>query len=373
MTTLKRPSKKGNIVDGQDSQMPVIPARKTHAAPTSRDVAALAGVAQSTVSAVMSGKRAVAASTRTRVEAAMKELQYHPNAGARTLRTTRTNVIALVVRLDLEIDATETMPYIDTVIGEAAKRDHDVVLSTMREGPAGIQRLAGRAICDAFLLMDVQTGDDRIPAAASIGRPVVLFGRPDDPHGLDCVDFDSRMAAELLVDELAETGHRHIAVLGEPTREGAHFRFVEDFYDGARQRAAHHGIELTITPAPATSWEGVLAVGDELLAHRNDRLGLIGRTPRAADWLSRLLQIRGMVPGRDVSLACLCADDVATSFSPTITNVSPHPRDLSKLAIQILFDRLAGDDQPVRVELLEPDVPTRRESTMVFNSAVRAF
>jgi DNA-binding LacI/PurR family transcriptional regulator len=149
------------------------------------------------------------------------------------------------------------------------------------------------------------------------------LGRPDHPRGLDVVDFDTRRSAELLVDELAATGHRHIAVLGEPADEPESLRFLMDFNDGARQRAAAHGIGLDIVARPSEGWDGILACADRLLAHRDDRLGLIGRTPRLTDWLVRLLQLRRLVPGQDVSLAGLCTDDVALSYHRPVTNVSP--------------------------------------------------
>ena len=63
---------------------------------TSRDVAALAGVSQSTVSYVMSGTRSISPQTRKRVEAAMTELGYHPTANARALASNRANVIGLI-------------------------------------------------------------------------------------------------------------------------------------------------------------------------------------------------------------------------------------------------------------------------------------
>ncbi|MGW1784996.1 LacI family DNA-binding transcriptional regulator [Streptomyces sp. NPDC002143] len=335
-------------------------------APTSRDVAALAGVAQSTVSAVMSGKRPVAVETRERVERAMRELRYQPNAGARTLRTAKTNVIALIVHLGAKADAAESVPYIDTVIEHARRLGYDVVLSTVREGPAGITRLAGRAICDAFVLMDIQPDDDRVPAAHDLGLPVVLVGRPKDPYGLDVVDFDTRRSAELLVDELAATGHRHIAIPGEPEGEAEQFQFVLDFHDGARDRAAAHGIDLTVVPRPSDGWDGVVACADELLARRDDRLGLITRTPRVTEWLVRLLHDRQLVPGRDVSLAAFCTDETALSYARPITNVSPRPRAVSATAMRLLFERLAGADHLPRLELIEPKRLVRRATTVHF-------
>ena len=63
------------------------------------DVARHAGVAPSTVSYVLSGKRAISADTRQRVQNSIRLLGYHPHAGARSLASNRSNVIALVMPL----------------------------------------------------------------------------------------------------------------------------------------------------------------------------------------------------------------------------------------------------------------------------------
>ena len=65
--------------------------------PTSKDVAEAAGVAQSTVSYVLSGKRPISEKTRKKVEAAIEQLTYQPNAGARALASRKTRVIGLVI------------------------------------------------------------------------------------------------------------------------------------------------------------------------------------------------------------------------------------------------------------------------------------
>lgn len=343
---------------------------QSNRAATSRDVAALAGVAQSTVSSVINGKR-VAPETRRRVEDAMRKLRYQPNAGARTLRTSKTNVIALVVHLGVQDDPAETVPYIETVIDEARRRDYEVVLNTVREGPAEITRLGGRAICDGFVIMDVQTLDDRVAAAAQLSTPAVLVGRPADPHGLDVVDFDTWKTGELLVDELASTGHRHIAAFGEPEGAAESFRFIADFYDGARQRAAHYGLDFTVVPRGGTDWDSVRAAADELLEHRGDRLGLIARTPRDTHSLMHLLQLYQLTPGRDVSLVSRCTDEMALSFERPISNVSPHPREVSSAAMALLFQRLDGDTGAPRVQLVEPDAVVRRATTATFDAPAR--
>lgn len=336
--------------------------------PTSKDVAALAGVSQSTVSYVMSGKRAITPETRKRVEEAMRMLTYHPNAGARALRGARTSVIALVVHLGAGADVSDSSPYIDTIVEESRRRDYDVVLVTSDEGAAGLERLARRRVVDAFVIMDVRTHDPRIPAAANLGLPVVLFGRPAELNGLDAVDFDTRRAAELLVDELAATGHKHITVVGVEREEDAHeLRFISEFHDGARAQARHHGLGFSLVQPEEPGWAGIELAAHEILAHRDDGLGIIARTPRLVEWLLQLARLHGLTVGEDISLVSLSTNANATSFKPAITNVSPQPRDLSRLAMRVMFERLNGDERANRLELVEPAPVHRRGSTATFS------
>lgn len=337
--------------------------------PTSKDVAALAGVSQSTVSFVINGKQSVSESTRIRVEDAMRKLNYRPNAGARTLRTSRTNIISLFVELHKVADANEATPYIDTVVTEARNHDYDVILSTMNEGAEGLNRMAGKSICDAFILMDVKPDDARVPVAASLRIPSVLVGRPNDPMGLDVVDFDTATTAALMVDELADTGHHHIVVVGDATLPSPQrFQFVEDFYNGARRRAEEIGIDLTIVPRVTGDWQGLAAIGDQLLAHADDRLGIVVRQPRMTEWIIRLLEQRGLVAGRDVSLVSHCPDDTATSFRRPVSNISTLPEQLSRAATTILFNRLEGDDSPAHFDLIQPNGVVRRGTTIDWNT-----
>lgn len=332
---------------------------------TSRDVAALAGVAQSTVSLVINGG-GVAPETRRRVEEAMRKLSYQPNAGARALRTARSRVIALVLNLGGQGDATETVPYIDTVVESAGSNDYDVVLSTPRDAAGSVIRLARSGVCDAFVMMDVESGDERVAAVAGLGLPAVLVGRPMDSRGLDVVDLDSWKAGELLVDELAESGHRRIAMLGAPGAAEGSYRFIHEFVAGARERARTHGIDFEVVHRRHDDWAGVLAVADQLLAQRGDRLGLIARAPRDAQWLMNLLQLKGLVPGRDLSVVACCTDDVALSFAYPITNISPRPVEVTSAAMRFLFERIDGSEEPSRIQLVEPTAVVRRATTVDF-------
>lgn len=341
--------------------------RELRAAPTSYDVAKLAGVSQSTVSYVMSGKRSISQATRDRVLAAIEELTFQPNAGARALRGRKTHVIALMVHLDERADPRDSIPYIDTVIETARGRDFDVVLITTDEGADGLKRMAGRRNCDAFVLMDIKDEDDRIETAAGLDLPVVLVGTPADRAGLDAVDFDSPQAAALMIDELADTGHERVVLVGEAGGVvPGEYWFISAFQDACRARAAERGLDFAVVDPARPGWVGINAIGPRLLGDRSRPLGLIGRTPQVTEWLLQLAQFHGLRPGVDLSILGMCANDVAASFDPPVSNVSAQAREVAKLAVEILFDRIEGADREPGLHLVAPTGLSRRATTARF-------
>ena len=107
---------------------------------TSKDVARVAGVSQSTVSYVMSGKRPISEETRKRVQQAIDQLTYQPNAGARALASRRSQVIGLVVPFGADADTTGLLPFVETIAQCAREADHDVLLMPTTTHPPMLAR-----------------------------------------------------------------------------------------------------------------------------------------------------------------------------------------------------------------------------------------
>ena len=333
---------------------------------TSKDVARLAGVSQSTVSYVMSGKRPISTETRQRVLAAIERLTYEPNAGARALASQRTNVVGLVVPFGDE-NTTGLLPFIETIASSARAKDHEVLLVTSDEGSAGLRRLAGRSLCDAIVLMDIQTHDDRIPVAAALRTPVILIGVPADPLDLHCVDLDFALAARMAVAELAATGHDRLIFIGHPAEIIHHdLNYIHRFFDAAKAAAAEHGLPYEILAPVEQDRAGAgAAVGHAMASRGEDRLGLVVPNSQAVQPVLHALTRRGFVPGRDVSVIGVCTDAAASESEPPVTNVSMESRDVSRRAMQTLFWLLdpgtAGP--PPAVDLIPPRL-TRRQTVM---------
>lgn len=185
---------------------------------TLAEVAQHAGVSASTVSYVLSGKRSISAPTRERVERSIRELGYHPNAGARALASrasSRSNIIALMMPLRSDMYVPVMMEIAIAVATTARAHGNDVLLLTGEEGPAAVRRIEGSALADAMILIDVELDDERLPLIRDAERPVALIGLPADPTGLTCVDLDFTATGALCVEHLAALGHREIASSGK--------------------------------------------------------------------------------------------------------------------------------------------------------------
>ena len=97
-----------------------------------KDVAKLAGVSVSTVSYVINGKKTVRPETYKKIMDAIKEVDYHPNIAARSLKINKTKSIGIVVA-----DFTNIF-YIDVLTGiesELAKEGYSAIVSNSRNDP----------------------------------------------------------------------------------------------------------------------------------------------------------------------------------------------------------------------------------------------
>ncbi|MBB5114006.1 LacI family DNA-binding transcriptional regulator [Micromonospora echinospora] len=326
---------------------------------TIADVARHAGVAASTVSYVLSGKRTISATTRGRVLASIRALGYHPHAGARALASRRANVIALVLPLRTGMQVPVVMRFATAVVTTARRYDHDVLLVTADEGPAGLHRIAGSALVDGVLLMDVELEDSRVPLLRELALPGVLIGHPADSTGLACVDLDFRRAGELCVEHLAAAGHRRIALLGAPA--AVYDRgtgFAHRTRAGVRAAAERLGVDAVTRSCE----EGPAAVRrdlEALFADHPDVTGLVVQNESAVGPVLATLPLLGRRVPHDVSVVAVCPDELAEQSG--LTCVPVPAEDVGRQAVALLMRRLNGEAVP-EVTLLEPSLVVRDTS-----------
>ncbi|GAB7191012.1 LacI family DNA-binding transcriptional regulator [Kineococcus sp. NUM-3379] len=326
---------------------------------TSKDVARVAGVSQSTVSYVMSGKRPISEKTRRLVEDAMAQLTYQPHAGARALASQRTHVVAAVVPFRSEVSAHGLMAFVEEIALAARARDFDLLVVMADEGPGGLRRVVGRALCDAVVVMEVRTRDERAEVARSLARPALFIGFPQDAEGLHCIDFDFETGARLLVAELAGAGNREVVVLGwGPDAEERDINYLPRFRGAAQEEAAARGVNLRWCAVPPGQEALDRCLDDVLADHRGAPPGLLSttNTPEAVSALLR----RGLVPGRDVDLVALSTHAEAGTQPVPLTAVSTQPRDVSRQAMEWLFSLIDEPTAPGELRRVPAELTRRR-------------
>ncbi|MEU4192406.1 LacI family DNA-binding transcriptional regulator [Kribbella sp. NPDC026611] len=328
---------------------------------TIADVAKHAGVAASTVSYVLSGKRSISADTRERVQQSVRALGYRPNASARALASQRSNVLALVIPLRTGMHVPVMMQFAAAIVTTARRFDHDVLLLTADEGPDGLQRVAQSSLVDALIVMDVELHDERVPVLRELPLPAVLIGYPDRAEGLTCIDLDFVAAGELCVDHLVDQGHSSLALLGTPSAVyERQTGFAQRTLTGFTRATERRGVLGVETPCEHT-FEAVLHTVEQLLRDHPDISGLVVQNEPIIGPLLDVLRRLGRRVPEDMSLVAICADDVAERQIPRLSSVTIPAERIGGQAVESLITKL--EDGVVPELTLVPPTLTARDST----------
>ncbi|MDO0925470.1 LacI family DNA-binding transcriptional regulator [Streptomyces sp. TG1A-8] len=328
---------------------------------TLAEVAQHAGVSASTVSYVLSGKRSISTTTRQRVERSIRELGYHPNAGARALASSRSNIIALMIPLRTDLYVPVMMEIAIAVATTARAHGYDVLLLTGEEGPDAVRRVTGSGLADGMIVMDVGLEDERLPLLRGTDRPSVLIGLPAETGALTCVDLDWTATGALCVEHLAGLGHRDIAVIGEaPAVYERHTGFAERTLDGLRSRAREAGVRVLHRPCEG-GYDALAVTLARIADERPGTTGLVVQNESAVEPLLALLRQQGRAVPEDVSVVAVCPDQVAVQASVRLTSVAIPAQEMGRHAVEHLVAKLDGRDGD-EIVLIAPELTVRASS-----------
>jgi DNA-binding LacI/PurR family transcriptional regulator len=250
------------------------------------------------------------------------------------------------------------------VVTTARRFDHDVLLVTADEGPAGLRRIDASALVDGLILMDVELDDDRIPLLRELDRPSVLIGFPADPTGLTCVDLDFAAAGAACVTHLASLGHKHIALLGAPEavyERGTGFarRTMSGFLDAAEKL----DIPARWMPCEETADAVARRVG-QALTDDPELTGLVVHNEAAVEPVLAALRAAGRRVPLDMSVLAICPDELAQRTSPALSSVLVPAEDVGTHAVTLLMRKLEGVSVPEST-LLAPRLTLRASTAPV--------
>jgi len=312
---------------------------------TIRDVARRAGVAISTVSAVLNRSAPTSAAVVARVEQAIAEIGYMPQRAAQTLRSGRSRLVGLVIP-DVANPHFATVArvvenvclgagYMTFIYNTDEDSDHEMrILKMMR-----MQRVAG--------LILISTRSDARHGArlmAEIGVPTVLLGSHVAGTPFDILTLDDVEAGRLAMDRLLALGHRRIAVMAGRTGVSTN----EERLDGCRRACARHGLERAAIDIVGADFSEAVA----FLETR--RLMASARPPTAILSLSNLMTIgvmRGLVSmglssPRDLSIVGVDDFEWADIMNPRPTTIAQPIVAMARAAIDALLEQIQTGAAP---------------------------
>lgn len=300
------------------------------------DVAKKSGLSVVTVSRVLNGAETVREKNRQKVLEAMKELDYRPNAAARSLASGKTGIIGVIL-------TTLHDSFFDAVVKELnevlALHGYYLAVSVSAGiGEGGDHYLIQEDRVDGLLLLSPMDEDNYILELKRRGIPYVLIDHQKPENDAFSVTVDNWKGGYAAARHLLELGHTSIAHLcGQEV-----FRSTRERRGGFMQALEEQGLK----PFEIVYGDFDIAFGYETCKRwlREDKLpGAVfaGDDNIALGVVNALMEAGVEVPGR---VAVVGYDDhfIASRLRPHMTTVRQPADKIALAAADMLLKRIDG-------------------------------
>jgi LacI family transcriptional regulator len=311
------------------------------------DLARLAGVSIKTVSRVVNDEPAVHPDTAERVMAAIEQLGFRRNLGARNLRRgSTTGTIGLIV----EDVGNPFYSELNRAVERIATSFGRQVLTGSSEENSDRERELVLEFCarrvDGILVVPAGLQHGYLVPEMRAGTPVVFIDRPAGDIVADTVLVDNLGGTIEAVTHLARHGHRRIAFLGDSPDIFTAAERLRGFREGCVRNGISYDESLVSMGTPTPD-----AVGNavkRLLDGPDAATAVIAGNNRIAVHLLRALAHAERRP------AMVGFDDfeLADLLNPPVTVVAHDVSALGHAAAELLFARVQGDQSPPRKVVL---------------------
>lgn len=334
----------------------------TRKPPTMADVAKATGVSPMTVSRAFKHDSSVSETTREAILKAAEDLGYVFDATASTLRSQKTNFVAVT------IPSINNANFAETVGGltEGLKaRGLQILLGNteydIHEEERLIEQLLRRRP-EAIVVTGGKHTDRSRRLLANAGIPVIeTWDLPTNPLG-HVVGFSNADAVRGMVDHFVAQGYTRIAFIGGDADRDTRGTDRRAGFIAAMQA---HGLDtsrLIAAGAPPISMrEGADAMA-QLLTTLPDTEAVICVSDLSAFGALSECQRRGIAVPTQIAIAGFGDYEIGAVCVPSLTTIDPHPRDIGAQTAALILAVLDGR-QTETAKIILPPVLVRRESS----------
>lgn len=311
--------------------------------PTIKDVARRASVSLGTASRVINGHKSVSDDIRARVEQAIVDLGYRPDAVAQSMRRGATRTIGIVIR-DITVPVLAGfVKSAQEVLEEAGYTLITASSDDRREREVDILTALSRRRVDGLIMTTSSELDPLvINAQESIGSPVVLLDR-ETPASFDAVLIDHCEGTRRAVEHLLDLGHHRIALLtGSETVRPSADR-VLGYQDAFEARGLAVDPDLIRTHSFAAEFGYVET--SALLGQQQPPTAIIAGGIAMLAGALRAIRAHALRVPDDISLIGNSDSDLAELATPPITIIRWSYAEIGKTAAQFILDRIESDPE----------------------------
>ena len=309
--------------------------------PTIHDVARAAGVSPITVSRVFRNGHYVRPETRQRVLRAASELNYVPNAVARSLRQARSGLLAFI-NTDMMNPLFYTMARGAEDAAQAAgmtmvlgNSDDDTELE------ANHLRIMAEHRVDGIILVPTPfTTAAHIPTLPAKVPLVLLDRRPSD-LAASLVCCDTATATRDLCQYLYALGHERVAIIGGMLEVPTWLNRLTGYRQAQRAAGRMEDEDLVIHGNYRA--DSGAAAARELMASTRPPDAMIAASAQVLYGVLDELAAQGKSIPADVSVCCVDDPALPAFFRPRFTYVEQPGYAMGAAAVQIILEGLRGE------------------------------
>lgn len=324
--------------------------RKPTGRPTSFDIAYAAGVSQPTVSRALRGSKSVSQATRERIERIARELNYTVDKNASSLRSQRSNTIALLFFEDPTPDESNINPFFLSMLGSitraCADRGLDLLISFQSMEDDWHVQYQDSHRADGLILLgygDYTLYVSRLEQLKAQGTHYVRWGSVGE-HSIGLtIGSDNRGAGRLAGEHLLEQGRSKIAFLGN---NDEHYPEFADRHAGLVDALQAGGLafDRQLQADGLNSEEDGYRGAQALLATGRDFDAVFAASDLIAVGAMRAFAEAGLdVPGH---IAVVGFDNIpaASLSSPPLTTLVQDLQGAGERLIDALIRQIEGED-----------------------------
>ncbi|MFJ7974149.1 LacI family DNA-binding transcriptional regulator [Peribacillus sp. JNUCC 23] len=175
-----------------------------------KDIAKHAGVSISTVSYALNGSSKITEATSARIREIAKELNYVPNAAARSLKKRETKIIGAFLMSDYS--GNFFGPLLQGINATLNSTDYELIVCNGMKS----HRFLPEQVIDGAIVLDWSFSDEELIKYADIGCKLVVLDRELEHQNINQVILDNTTGSALAVHYLLEKGHRKLYIVTGP-------------------------------------------------------------------------------------------------------------------------------------------------------------